>query len=67
MREAIRIARDERVLGKNILGSGRAFDMEVRVGAGAMTAAGSVVLKGRHVEDDSVVAGVPARPLKPVE
>jgi formate dehydrogenase iron-sulfur subunit len=35
MREAIRLARDERILGRNILGSGRAFDMEVRVGAGA--------------------------------
>lgn len=49
------------------IGSGTVLVAPVRVGAGAMTAAGSVVLKGRHVEDDSVVAGVPARPLKPVE
>ena len=35
MGRAITLARAEGVLGKSILGSGRAFDMEVRVGAGA--------------------------------
>jgi formate dehydrogenase iron-sulfur subunit len=33
--EAIRIARTEGLLGASVLGSGRAFDMEVRLGAGA--------------------------------
>lgn len=49
------------------IGSGTVLVAPVRVGAGAMTAAGSVVLKGRHVDDNEVVGGVPARPLKPVE
>ncbi|MGV6874323.1 formate dehydrogenase beta subunit [Pseudochelatococcus sp. B33] len=35
MRKAIAIARAAGVLGPSVLGSGRAFDMEVRVGAGA--------------------------------
>ena len=35
MEKAIVIARREGVLGGDVLGSGRAFDMEVRVGAGA--------------------------------
>ncbi|HUH48360.1 MAG TPA: NADH-quinone oxidoreductase subunit NuoF [Mycoplana sp.] len=35
MSEAIEIARKAGVLGPSVLGSGRAFDMEVRVGAGA--------------------------------
>ena len=35
MREAVLIARQQHVLGPDILGSGHAFDMEVRVGAGA--------------------------------
>ncbi len=35
MRKAIGIARAAGVLGPSVLGSGRAFDMEVRVGAGA--------------------------------
>jgi formate dehydrogenase iron-sulfur subunit len=35
MREAIEIARAAGVLGPSVLGSGKAFDMEVRVGAGA--------------------------------
>jgi formate dehydrogenase iron-sulfur subunit len=33
--EAIAVARDRGYLGKNVLGSGRAFDLEVRLGAGA--------------------------------
>lgn len=35
LEEAIRRARDAGWLGQNVRGSGRAFDMEVRVGAGA--------------------------------
>ncbi|MBA8800897.1 formate dehydrogenase beta subunit [Agrobacterium pusense] len=35
MEKAIEIARREGVLGSSVLGSGRAFDMEVRMGAGA--------------------------------
>lgn len=35
MRRAITIAREANLLGPSILGSGRAFDMEVREGAGA--------------------------------
>ena len=35
MVEAIEIARKAGVLGASVLGSGRAFDMEIRVGAGA--------------------------------
>ncbi|MDF0602692.1 NADH-quinone oxidoreductase subunit NuoF [Psychromarinibacter sp. C21-152] len=35
MNAAIRIAREAGVLGADVLGAGRAFDMEVRVGAGA--------------------------------
>ena len=35
MTRAIQIARNAGLLGESVLGSGRAFDMEVRVGAGA--------------------------------
>jgi formate dehydrogenase iron-sulfur subunit len=35
MREAIEIARASGVLGPSVMGSGKTFDMEVRVGAGA--------------------------------
>ncbi len=35
MNAAIAIARDNQVLGASVLGSGHAFDLEVRVGAGA--------------------------------
>jgi len=35
MSQAVRIARDAGVLGASVLGSGHAFDMEIRVGAGA--------------------------------
>ena len=35
LREAIEVARAAGLLGANVAGSGRAFDMEVRVGAGA--------------------------------
>lgn len=35
MQDAVQIARAEGVLGASVLGSGNAFDMEIRVGAGA--------------------------------
>ncbi|SIT16760.1 formate dehydrogenase beta subunit [Paracoccus saliphilus] len=35
MNEAVRIARQNGVLGLDVLGSGKAFDMEIRTGAGA--------------------------------
>ncbi|MCX7301917.1 MAG: formate dehydrogenase [Rhodobacterales bacterium] len=35
MTEAVRVARARGVLGASVLGSGHAFDMEIRVGAGA--------------------------------
>ncbi|MBC7478905.1 MAG: NADH-quinone oxidoreductase subunit NuoF [Pseudorhodobacter sp.] len=35
MQKAVALARAEGILGASVLGSGRAFDMEVRVGAGA--------------------------------
>jgi formate dehydrogenase iron-sulfur subunit len=35
MRAAVELARDAGILGASVLGSGRAFDIEVRVGAGA--------------------------------
>ena len=35
MKEAVRIARANGLLGADVLGSGRAFDMEIRTGAGA--------------------------------
>ena len=35
MNDAVRIARDAGVLGPSVLGKGPAFDMEIRVGAGA--------------------------------
>ncbi|RYG92336.1 formate dehydrogenase beta subunit [Loktanella sp. IMCC34160] len=35
MNEAVRIGRARGLLGADVLGSGRAFDMEIRVGAGA--------------------------------
>ncbi|AXQ94769.1 NADH-quinone oxidoreductase subunit NuoF [Cereibacter azotoformans] len=35
MIEAVRIARGHGLLGPSVMGSGRAFDMEIRVGAGA--------------------------------
>lgn len=47
------------------VGSGSVLVAPVRIGAGATTAAGAVVLKGRDVPDGATVAGVPARPLTP--
>ncbi len=45
------------------IGSGTIFVAPVRIGAGAVTAAGAVVLKGRDVPAGATVAGIPARPL----
>jgi bifunctional UDP-N-acetylglucosamine pyrophosphorylase / glucosamine-1-phosphate N-acetyltransferase len=46
------------------IGSGTTLVAPVKIGKGAITGAGSVVLKGRDVPDGSVVAGIPAAPLK---
>ncbi len=35
MQEAVRLARDDKLLGEMVLGSRQAFDIEIRVGAGA--------------------------------
>ena len=35
MQEAVRLARDDKLLGETVLGSRQAFDIEIRVGAGA--------------------------------
>jgi bifunctional N-acetylglucosamine-1-phosphate-uridyltransferase/glucosamine-1-phosphate-acetyltransferase GlmU-like protein len=47
------------------IGSGSILVAPVKVGDGAVTGAGSVVLKGRDVPAGAVVAGVPAKELKP--
>ena len=45
------------------VGSGTVLVAPVTVGRGAVTGAGSVVLKNRDVPDGGVVAGVPAKPI----
>ena len=45
------------------IGSGTVLVAPVKIGDGATTAAGSVVLHGRDVPAGATVAGVPARPL----
>jgi bifunctional UDP-N-acetylglucosamine pyrophosphorylase/glucosamine-1-phosphate N-acetyltransferase len=45
------------------IGSGTVLVAPVTIGERAQTGAGSVVLRGRDVEDDGVVVGVPARKL----
>lgn len=46
------------------IGSGTTLVAPVRVGAGAVTGAGAVVLRGRNVPDGGVVVGVPAAPMR---
>jgi bifunctional UDP-N-acetylglucosamine pyrophosphorylase / glucosamine-1-phosphate N-acetyltransferase len=46
------------------VGSGSILVAPVTIGEGAITAAGSVVLKHRDVPDGAVVAGVPAKLLR---
>ncbi|MFH1645093.1 MAG: NTP transferase domain-containing protein [Candidatus Omnitrophota bacterium] len=46
------------------IGSGTTMVAPVKIGEGAITGAGSVVVKGTDVPAKSVVVGVPAKPLK---
>ncbi|MCX6338753.1 MAG: NTP transferase domain-containing protein [Candidatus Aureabacteria bacterium] len=58
-------AKHKTVIGDHaFIGSGTTLVAPVKVGKGAITGAGSVVLKGRDVPDGSVVVGIPAAPLK---
>ncbi len=58
-------AKHKTVIGdRAFIGSGTTLVAPVKVGKGAVTGAGSVVLKGRDVPDGSIVAGIPAAPLK---
>jgi bifunctional UDP-N-acetylglucosamine pyrophosphorylase/glucosamine-1-phosphate N-acetyltransferase len=52
------------VKDRAFIGSGTVLVAPVTVGEGAVTGAGAVVLRHRHVADGEVVAGVPAKPLK---
>ena len=49
---------------KAFIGSGTVLVAPVEVGDGATTGAGSVVLRGRHVPKNGVVAGVPAKAIE---
>lgn len=49
---------------KAFIGSDTVLVAPVKVGKAATTGAGTVVCKGKDVADQSVVVGVPARPLK---
>jgi bifunctional UDP-N-acetylglucosamine pyrophosphorylase/glucosamine-1-phosphate N-acetyltransferase len=46
------------------IGSGTTIVAPVKIGRGAVTGAGSVVVKGKDVAPHTVVVGVPAKPLK---
>jgi bifunctional UDP-N-acetylglucosamine pyrophosphorylase/glucosamine-1-phosphate N-acetyltransferase len=51
-------------IGKGaFIGSDTVLIAPVKIGAGAVTGAGSVVTKEHHVPDRGIVVGVPARPL----
>jgi bifunctional UDP-N-acetylglucosamine pyrophosphorylase/glucosamine-1-phosphate N-acetyltransferase len=49
---------------KAFIGSDTVLVAPVKIGRGARTGAGSVVCRGKNVADNTVVVGVPARPLK---
>lgn len=49
---------------KAFIGSGTVLVAPVEVGDGAVTGAGAVVLRGRHVPKNGLVAGVPAKEIK---
>lgn len=51
---------------KALIGSDTVLVAPVEIGRGAITGAGSVVLKNRDVADRTMVAGVPARPLRKI-
>lgn len=58
-------AKHRTVIGDGaFIGSGTTLVAPVRVGKGAVTGAGSVVLKGRDVPDGSVVVGIPAGEMR---
>lgn len=59
------VKKHKTVIGdRAFIGSGTTLVAPVKVGSGAVTGAGSVVLKGRDVPDGTVVAGIPAVPLR---
>ena len=47
------------------IGSGTVLVAPVKVGAGARTGAGAIVIRGRDVPDGATVVGVPAKPIPP--
>lgn len=58
-------AKHKTVIGDGaFIGSGTTLVAPVKVGKGAVTGAGSVVLKGRDVPDGSVVVGIPAEEMR---
>ena len=52
------------IKGGASIGSDTVFVAPVTIGRNAVTGAGSVVLKNSKVKDGSVIAGVPAKPLR---